>query len=870
MPSANDRSGDSPPGNRKYAKATFPVAFEAPEIVLNEQQIEESIEHVERVLKCMRTLATIVDYYTYACSDLADALRNYANIVDQRSSSQTKRKQSAASASHEDTNYARNLVRSECLSNAAAFWESYGVLNDNIRLSILKEYFHLNSEAWDFFRLHSEGDAQLAGFLEELNLRHPFSSGDGSEGVSAPVYLPGAEVPGENPARKDSRLTQQADPGRCPFPLSRLPKYTFTTPPSASYPRFHHNGPDTRLRCPSSDSARRIIANQVEEIRQETSHYWARKYDTRFRALEESLLKKFAIGTTFTGYKSMATALKQSGPWKGAAGVQQFASQLDFDFLDHSDGSDDASHHQSSNSPPKPIPTPEVLSEAAKVTAAKQQNMANQRQLDSFDSRHHEHDDGPNFDRPHVRSPYPSLSQFHQKDSHQPNSNMQTDHYRSNTLLQSEHDRSRNTDSANSYRYQNGSNMAGSTHDVSHFSHTPHERPHHQDSFNDMFSYCARLDENQILKGLLAAMDSLARAKDSGEKNLLVSTINFLLSSFSSAGPSLGLCVETNPDPGIKATPLTNDDILPKDAIPANTINNCGKNAPLESNGSHLPQLGGMSSDSDTNISIVADAGSNSELSGPHHNQKGAIRDSWIAETLARECEPHSKLGFHWVDSRKARDGEQLGNTTCVEDTIEQCQETRRHSMISLDGGARLKRTGKFKRYDSGQYEIISPLPTNSKWQPKDSVPEFLEDLLRNQERQDAIRRRSLSASLDDVFTKLGLGPPKDPNYVWNPATHHKAQKEIRTIRTNSQHRSWNDGAVPQRASPEKENTKPVHMEQIPRFEDLFYGFGIRSHLFNNPPVVSESGQDPNSWAFLQDHITQMEPHNWNETPKKN
>jgi len=736
------------------------------------------------------------------------------------------------------------------------------VLNDNIRLSILKEYYRLNSEAWDFFRLHSEGDAQLAGFLEELDLRDPFSSRGENRGGIAPVFIRGAKVSGTSPILKDSRLTPQRDPGRCPFPLSRLPKYTFTTPPSASYPRFQHNSPNPQRHHPSSDSTRSIIANQVEEIRQETSHHWARKYDTRFRALEENLLKKFAIGTTFTGYKSMATALKQSGPWKGAAGVQQFASQLDFDLPSHSDDSDDASRQQSFSSSPQPVPSPEVLREAAKITAAKQRKMANRRQLDSFDSRHHEYDHGPKFERPHVLNPNPSHNQFYQRNSRHSNSDMRSDYHRSNTPLPSEFGRSRNADPASSCYYRNGSNMAGSTHDISPFSHTPHKRPQNQHNFHDMFSFYARLDENHILRGLLVAMDSLAKAKDSGEKCLLVSTIDFLLSSFSSVGPSLAPCVEA----GINEISLTNDDALPKDEMPADTSNICRNKAPIDLINSPLPRLDEMLPNSNTNISTAADAGSNSEFSGAHHDAKGTIRDSWIVEALARECEPHSKLGFHWFNSRKA--GEQFGNSTCVEDTIEQRQETRRHSMVSLDGGARLKRTGKFKRYSSGEYEIISPLLSNSRWQPNDSAPEFLEDILRNQDRRDVIRT-SLSVPLDGVYVRLGLGP-KDPNYVWNSVTRHKAQEETRTVHTDSLYRSWNDGAMPGRVSLEKEDTKPVLLDQIPRFEDQLRDSGIRSHIFNNPPVVSASGQDSNPWTLLQGHMTQLEPDNGDETPKKN
>jgi hypothetical protein len=75
---------------------------------------------------------------------------------------------------------------------------------------------------------------------------------------------------------------------------------------------------------------------------------------------------------------------------------------------------------------------------------------------------------------------------------------------------------------------------------------------------------------------------------------------------------------------------------------------------------------------------------------------------------------------------------------------------------------------------------------------------------------------------------------------------------------------------MPGRVSLEKEDTKPVLLDQIPRFEDQLRDSGIRSHIFNNPPVVSASGQDSNPWTLLQGHMTQLEPDNGDETPKKN
>lgn len=646
-------------------------------------------------------------------------MKNYSADVDRRSSGHPHSSSHGPAAHCEDTNYARNLVRSECLANAGAFWETLGELNDRIRLSLLKEYNRLNTEASEFFSVYSDGEATLAQFLKELDLREPRSSSFRTRHSSepAPAFAPRGRPSSVGPTGGcgmgafPHALLGRRDLDRCPFPLSRLPRYTFITPPSASYPRFQHWSSSNH--APRSDAAAvagDLVASQLAEIRREARQHWAQKSDGQFRVLEENLIKGFGIGTTFAGYKSMSTALKQSAHWKGLISVQEFASQLNFKIPSSSDESGQPSPARSFDSPPKSVPSAEALREAVRIATARQRELAMRKQQQQQQQQD-------------------SVASGHRADGHGPQ----------NGIKQAE--------VANASRRSidgNKEHPPSSHRDVPRFR---RPAPGPSPGSNDIFSFRARVDEEQVLNGLLATVDCLAQAKDSSEKLLLVATISKLISSFPAAknrgiappSPPPSPSRENGWDDGAGLTDKAqtkNPAPVPVPANPAGGV--CIDSAPHSLTKALISQLDALTqfghSDSRTS-STVGVAGAEINNLTPEETIK---LNNWIGETvrhldLRQAANSASDPGF---DDAKT--------PVCL--------------MTTLPGAGRLKRTGKFIRNGRGNFDVFPPEPYNSRWKPEDSIAESLAVLIKKFQEECALRRLSNRGDIQGVEPQVQGG----------------------------------------------------------------------------------------------------------------
>lgn len=611
-------------------------------------------------------------------------MKNYSTDVDRRSSRHAHASSHGPPAHCEDISYARNLVRSECLANAGAFWETLGGLNDRIRLSLLKEYNRLNTEATEFFGAYSDGEARLAQFLKELDLRDPRSSSvrtrHGSE--PAPAFASGRGRPsGAGPAWACGMGLGRRDLDRCPFPLSRLPGYTFAIPPSASYPRFHWSSTNNALGSDAAAVAGDLVADQLAEIQREARQHWAQKSDIQFRALEENLIKGLGISTTFAGYKSMSAALKQSAHWKGLISVQEFASQLNFRMPCSSDESVGSSLAGSFDSPPKSVPSAEALREAVRIATARQREMAIRRQ--------------------------------------QAASGQRADGHRSQGGTKEE-----NSGIGRSKEHP----AAAAHHDAPPYSRRPAAaaaappRPPPSPRFNgpnDIFSFRARVDEEQVLSGLLATVDCLAQAKDSDEKLLLVATISRLISF--PAAKSRGIA-PPSPPPSPFQTKGAWDGARAGGPAPVGAAAGCvcttnNLTEALISQLDALAQFGRPGSGT---------SGAGSEINNLTPEETVKL-NHWIGETARH-------LGLRHDANPTVAD---LGGL----DDAKSPPPTR--LMTTLPGAGRLKRTGKFIRNGGGSFEVFPPEPDNSRWTPEDSIAESLEVLIKKFQEESALRRLS-------------------------------------------------------------------------------------------------------------------------------
>ncbi|KAA8911081.1 hypothetical protein FN846DRAFT_1002485 [Sphaerosporella brunnea] len=249
----------SDPDSFDYSGLGQEREFEAPEVILTAEEVMSSIGHIEQILRCMRTLVTIGDYFTMALYELSVALKHYAAAVEARGSSEPNH--NVATEGH--------VIRSRCISEAVMFWENIAQVNDGARLKLLKEFSSFNQNANQFFELHAA--------------------------MHSPTkYIPAGPTEKAVSRRKCPwKLGQQIHQGskeipRCPFmAMTRVSNPSSHTPKSAVYrhsslPGPAHDGP--------TDEAKLQI-------------------DQNFRALEDGFLKSFVIEGTMAGSHRLRSAV---------------------------------------------------------------------------------------------------------------------------------------------------------------------------------------------------------------------------------------------------------------------------------------------------------------------------------------------------------------------------------------------------------------------------------------------------------------------------------------------------------------------------------------------------------------------------------
>lgn len=268
----------------------------------------------------------IVDY-TFACEQLAGTLKDYSELIRSREGK------------------GESDARPDCLLKAAAYWEAYSALHDSVRLSCLNEFLLLNEEADDFFKLHSKEFNKIAEFLQESK---PYPYQDTKRSL------------GKGPA--STSIT--GDISQCPFPLSRLPGYTFKSPPSTKY----HGGPEKPL------------AERIAQIHNATKSLWDGEVNEYFRSFEKNFIEGFVLGSTLKGYNSydnMGKSLGQNQRWDD---LKALADRLGVSLPSPSESSEDSeSREDRESTPPQPVADPEELLQTVREVTADQLERAGKR-----------------------------------------------------------------------------------------------------------------------------------------------------------------------------------------------------------------------------------------------------------------------------------------------------------------------------------------------------------------------------------------------------------------------------------------------------------------------------------------------------------
>jgi hypothetical protein len=226
--------------------------------------------------------------YTYALFELAAALRDYANEIEERGSTNPNHNQPSTG----------HLIRSRCLEKSAAFWENIAQVNDGARMKLLCEFFKFNQNVHLFFELHSAMHVPApTGGNRPPSLSYGTSP---SAGLADPH---GSHLHHLSPHHV-------GDAVRCSLSLASLPKYSFGTPQSTIRPK------------PATQTSHPVVGESAEDPQI--------RIDNNFRALEDGFLRSFVVDGTTNGSKKLREVI-EGIQRLGFGGLKDCAALLEID-----------------------------------------------------------------------------------------------------------------------------------------------------------------------------------------------------------------------------------------------------------------------------------------------------------------------------------------------------------------------------------------------------------------------------------------------------------------------------------------------------------------------------------------------------------
>jgi hypothetical protein len=607
-----------------------------------------------------------------------------------------------------------SLVHARCAANSAAFWEKQSAIQESIRLSITNLYQRINEEAKELFEYQAREDDKVKKFLSDLD-SHLSTLGDEVEtrrndgNVNGNIYS--GLLPGQWHQSED-----------CPFPLAELPHYSFRMRAPAVYPRMGAFEPND-----SDAGAYDTVAEQILRIRSEVIYSWSRKREANFSSLLDDLVRSFAVGTTLAGSRAFQKAQKTFGPFREMACLLPDALSQDLEDAMSSD-TDDSFQGSTGSSSVHPVGDADMLREKAAKVMAEKIAYAQQRAASTSDRNARFH--ASQKSASNLELPPDLLERYHRMTSNpeldSSSAKSKEVHLASEAPCSLTYPVQRHGD-ADSQREQRGwrhlahndfypnTDSKVSLHDHSEFpmhdtfqdtQRTLHRPANGQ---NDILAFRAALsvDEDGIFSRLLTSVGALKTAHGA-VKELEVKRIRQELaslanstreSSFRASETFLSKLISTDP------TSYHSIDLKSKLFKRLNTATSRRPQSSLAVEVSSVGpprsiviHLGPEQMDEATVRRMLKDAAT---------NKKGTIfRTNAIRNGFAHAFKRKQVQVLVESACRQVR----------VDDTSK--PHKRRASMVSLEGGSILKRTGKFVRQNNGEFDITEPWVRNSKWKP--------------------------------------------------------------------------------------------------------------------------------------------------------